>query len=421
MENKTTNQQMYEKCLKYLDITFLDSELKSLVNSNENFNSLILKMISIISYYETNKIIEANNLDRLIMAYSTVTKSNNFEELKTNFKDELDFEEILGFYPILITNILGKSIDDIEKTMKGADDTTAPLVESEVVDDTKEQKEEPQVDNNTTGGAGFNFNKNGSGFFNQHNMSEIADAFVLQAADGVLRYKVAKGEVYKFVSKPKIIPILKYITATLFMLIAALMICSIGILAAVHGRINVSVTVFHSNPNGSITTSKEAQPYYCLDAFSIMNLLIYLLIIGMIIYSLVKNNKNENVRFRFNWGWIAFYLGMALIMILMDAGSKYNPVYHWDQLLANINETTQGPDVQKYINMLLAHRGLQYSIFACMAAILICIILGAIFNPKVDIPRMQELVQQYADDIRNGRLDFDQNNSFGSRFGNGFF
>lgn len=402
---ETNNKkELYDTCLKYLDISFLSSDLKELLTNNSNFKLLIGKMISIIYYYEENKIIEETNYSRLENAYKTIT-NKEFELSK--FDNENDFDEIVAFFPVLISNSLHKSIEEIENSI------SQKTVDKKLLTSKEEQKniEENEVNN---------FDPNSmmnamGGFFNASNMNQIADQMMYQAGQVLLNTKIASGEVYKFSTKPKLIPIIKYLISALFILVPILMIASIAILGVMSGKVEIYL---------NINNKEEVVQLTLFSWTSILNLIVYLLIVGMITYSLIKNNKNENFKYRLNWGSLAIYLFIAWLTIFLQATDSLDPVFHWDNLKNELQDfISKNPDHYdtKAISLFEKYRIIQFVIFGALGTITILVVLGAVFNPKVDNNRMQELLQKYVEDIRSGRVDFDSMGSQRGRFGNGIF
>lgn len=405
---------LYETILKYIDISFLNKDLCALMKTNAAFRSLIIKLISSINYYESNHIVEENNYSRLITAYNTINNLD-FEKDKILFVDDSEFDDIANYFPIFIKNTFNKDFIEFENAISNS--TSVPIVESEVVDNPIELNVNNDNSNNKTTSNTENNDKefNAESFINQngYSINDIADQMIIQTAQAVLRQRIFTGEVYQYQTKPKFIFGLKILSIILFISVMIISIISIGFSISISGKI----TIFGIENNGNAVIAGT----FNISAISIISLIFYLAIVGFIIWGLVRNNKNENYRYKFNWGMPIFYLAISLIMILSNLNTEMLQGY--DNFISNIKGEIIPVDQKPSFNLAIetnlenikwfnAYRISEFVKYGILGCILIIVVLGICFNPKRDIARLQALIEQYAVEIKNGTLDT-------SSFGNG--
>ena len=73
-----------------------------------------------------------------------------------------------------------------------------------------------------------------------------------------------------------------------------------------------------------------------------------------------------------------------------------------DNIIESNNGANNIDGVLKIINV---WQILQYCTYGLIGLIIICVITAVIFNPKRDVERISQLLEQYAREIRDGEID----------------
>lgn len=447
-EKLNEKQQVeYEKISKYLDIILLSPETVNLLKFDKDFQQLVEKDINIVSYFETNFDVQQPKAALFVQAFKVIT-SRDVETIIENkeLSNEGTVSEIINYNDVFLMNLIGQNVYQIEATLKekaasheAKTEVKEETAEAKRVDETTQKTSQnnneqtndnnPYANNPFMYGMNMNMNAAGGGF----SMSNVADQLIQQQASMILNRNIALGKVYAFKTKPKIIPILKWLTVAFICLLLILSIVAFGVIIAGNGKITYS-------PNVNGTTGGQKYPLVLMSPFP-FQLLMVLLCAIMIIISMVRNHKNENSKYHYSWGWMIFYIAMILIVTFISSGINSALIFNFDNFLnilvnPNNGNLANGPvsisslpngltDSAKYAyHLIIVWRALQFTIYALIVASVICLILGAVFNPKRDYKRLEELILAYSDDIRNGTIssdDFGGGNMFGGPFSRMFF
>ena len=426
MSDKTLNQEQtknYDLVVNYLDIIFLAPETVNLLKTDKSFQEIIQKDINIVSFYEENYDVSDKRANKFIQAYHVLTHEHvKISDDESHFNDDATLADEINYTAVYINNVLGKTIADIDASLKA--NPKGPQ-EAEVKEETVEAKDSSDsdyVNNGTPQSDEEVLQRSG------YTMHDVADQLIQNQAAMLLNRNIATGKVYAFQSKPIVIPIIKYLTAAAMFCILALSIAAFVLMMLTNGKFYMNVGVIS---NGSVTT--EARQVDLMTPFP-FQLLMILLIVAMVIWSMIRNMKNDNVRYRYSWGWMTFYILMILMVTLIASGISNALIFNYESFQSEIagigqNTSSNGDGGWYHVGETLLNatasqamtyvddwRILQFTIYGLIGLIVVFTVTGAVFNPKRDIQRMQDLLNQYAIEIRNGQISTDDLG--GGLFGN---
>lgn len=406
MENKKALEgvalENYQAVVADLDVIVLAKPTLDLLKTNADFQHLVSKDITIVQEYEQKYEVTSENLTRFANAFQSITGKEFIPVSSININDEIETKDTIKYNRVFIKNITHLDFNDIANSLK-------PQTEKVETQETTKEEASQAMAAGTVGESNNNFNNGyAAGVYNKIS-NEATEQFINQAAVSVLNYHVAKGDVYIFQNKPKIIPILKWITIVLYGILFVL-----NVVALVFSILAKDVIVNKVENDGKQEILKWGDIGGALP-FQIIQLLLLAMIIGMCIWSIFKSFKNENQRYKFSWGINLFYILFIFLFGMLAMGlskaltidSQINQIKSW-----NINNLDA-------VNNLLICVYINYAIYGILGLMVLIIVIGAICNPKRDFARIQQLVQQYANQIRSGEIDPSNyaNGGFMNQFG----
>ncbi len=410
MENKKPLEGMalenYNLIVSYLDVIVLAKPTLDLLKTNADFQTLVSKDITIVRDYEHQYQVETENLTRFANAYQAITGKDFSPVSDINIDQDVEIRDTINYNPIFIKNITHLDFDQIANSLN-------PQPEKVEAAETTPEQAQAAMAAGAVAGSEAHHESNES----YHNYSasaysrltnEATEQFIAQSAMAVLNYNVAKGDVYIYRTKPKAIPILKWITMAVYVifLIASIVGTAFSILAngAIVGQVNANGQIKNITwGNGSSTT------------MVILELVLICMIVFMNIWTIARSFKNENQRYKYSWGWNLFYVLILLMFGLLGVG--LGGIINFAQIKPQLiiwNST--GGVVSQSFNYLQDFMYINYLLYSLLGLIIVLIVIAACLNPQRDGERMQALAQDYANKIRSGEIDpakFNNNSFFG--------
>jgi hypothetical protein len=202
-----TLEERVEKSLKAILNAPIADSLKT-----KQMQDIFEKQINILGFLVRNNKSKDKGLNEIITKYNTLSKKNFTLDVKVFYEDEDVLVDDINYLGIYIRNIYKIDLDALIKGKK------ADIVQSTV-------SEVQQKD------RGF-ANKFGSfampGFGSVDGIPNEANPYFISLANIRLNDEIRKGNVYAFQSKPKLIPIFKYLIVA-FALLATLGCILVGI------------------------------------------------------------------------------------------------------------------------------------------------------------------------------------------------
>lgn len=376
-------KQSYDLAVHYLDIIFLDSKTTDLLRSDKNFQEVITNDISIVKYFDN---IESNstNSNRFIKSYEMLTNKKFVNNDKINFSNLNDVYDTVKYTNVYLLNTLRTSIEQMDSINKASN-------EANVKDETSREipadqfRGGDQSDEEIIRNSGYT-------------MHDVADQLIMTQANMILSRNIAKGKVYVYNSKPKFIPIIKYIVMALLFIMFVLSITSFALIASKNGQIKA-----YNSQYELVSIELNIMSY-------VFQFIFVACVLGFIAYSMFRNFKNDNSRYRFSWVMMSFYIILFLMSTFM---------FSWNILIDPIQYEIQASNALavKYVFTYAAN--IQIAIFVIIGLVIILTVIAAVLNPRKDEKRIMKLLEQYASEIRNGQIDTSDLGG-GSMFGGPF-
>ncbi len=363
-------KQNYDLVVHYLDIIFLDNKTTDLLRSDKNFQEIITNDISIVKYFDKIES-NSNNSNRFIKSYEMITTKKFVNNDKLNFSNFNDIVDTIKYTNIYLLNTLRLSIEQIDSINKSNNEANIKEETSREIPSSNEFQGNYKSDEEIIRSSGYT-------------MHDVADQLIMTQANMILSKNISKGKVYIYNSKPKFIPIIKFIVIALLFVMFVLSIAAFALVAK-YGE-NVEVIV-DGNSNLQFFSNSSIASY-------IFQFIFVLAILGFISFSMFKNFKNDNSKYKFSWGVMSFYIVLFLMSTFM---------FSWNILINKPNIANPGSNSAHQIFTNAAN--IQIAIFVVIGLVVIFTVIGAILNPKRDEKRIMKLLEQYASEIRNGQID----------------
>ena len=388
-------QKIYKTAIKYLDIAVLSSESIQLIKEDHKFQKAFLDCLGVTNYFETKYEIGNGSTSRYAQAFFAICNQKpNIDDNPSLYSKDKDNEEKVGFLNKYLVEKTKKSFDDLDNEFKANLNQTNELNKNNNANENQTTKSNTSNDSSTTPPPMSDeelLRKSG------YTLHDVADQLINSQAQVLLQRNIAKGKVFIYKNKPKIILVIKFITLVSFFLLVLLSITSFILLMTQSGKFSINWGLDSNN-------KPVIQPFH-FTPFPYIQILI-LLIIGMLIFSIIRNWKNENSRYFMPWGWISFCIVFLLIIISTSTEIRLF-LFNWSSNMKdNIIESNNGANnIDGVLKIINVWQILQYCTYGLIGLIIICVITAVIFNPKRDVERISQLLEQYAREIRDGEID----------------
>ena len=387
-------QKIYKTAIKYLDIAVLSSESIQLIKEDHKFQKAFLDCLGVTNYFETKYEIGNGSTSRYAQAFFAICNQKpNIDDNPSLYSKDKTNEEKVAFLNKYLVEKTKKSFDDLENEFKANLNQTNELNKNNNANENQTTKSDTSNDSSTTPPPMSDeelLRKSG------YTLHDVADQLINSQAQVLLQRNIAKGKVFIYKNKPKIILVIKFITLVAFFLLVLLSITSFILLMTQSGKFSINWGVDANN--------KPIIQQFYFTPFPYIQLLI-LLIIGMLIFSIIRNWKNENSRYFMPWGWISFCIVFLLIIISTSTEIRLF-LFNWSSSTKNnILPPEDGANINGVLKIINVWQILQYCTYGLIGLIIVCVITAVIFNPKRDVERISQLLEQYAREIRDGEID----------------
>ena len=417
MSNKSLILNLYNQSVSYLDLTFLDETLIELVKSKEEFRKIITNLLTFIIDCEDNELVKNKNQERLLAAFYALTNKEFEPNTTITFKTETELEQEINSFNEYLIKTINKNFDEVKLEFQEKHIDEAKKVESEVfavpTDADSENIKNENNDNQNHSSNNSNFNAEEFVQNNKMNFNDMAESMIAASANSLLIMNIRKGSVYQYKSKPKIIPILKWLIVAIICVLIGLSIASFVLLMVAGPKV-----AYHPKKDGIVQEDIISYGLQLATPFP-FQLLLTTLILVLMIMSMVKNSKNENFKYYMSWGWMLMYILTLVFVWFMVGGIGSNLLFNYSSFLDDLSIVK--PESGIAISLIEAYRVIQFTIIGLLGLMIVFLIVGCVFNPKKDFERLQLLLQEYINDIKNGSIPFDGGiNDFGRFSGNLF-
>lgn len=398
MSKKMTTAQndLYHQTIKYLDIIVLAQPTINLLKTDNLFRKIFIECIGIVNYFETNFGIANGNVSRYSEAYYAICNQPiNFDDDVNLYKNTIDLQDKVNYLNTYLVNKIGMNVEELENSFKAANSSDSSSQDDVV--------ETVPINETTTNNNSHRMSDEEVLERSGYTMHDVADQLIATQASILLQRNIAKGKVFIYKSKPIIIPIIKVLTFTLFVILMGMAIASYTVLMLPQTRL------YYKPSTASDTTAATEISF--VSPFPYI-LILTVLFLALMAVSVIRNMKNDNAKFFMPWGWLSFFVFFFLIItltanetqiLLFNRLGSFDAAFkHWNNVDSAGNWTPAALDAIRMIDL---WKIFQYITYAALGLIVVCIVTAVIFNPKKDIERIQALLDQYAQQIRNGEID----------------
>lgn len=346
---------------------------------NESFAKIIEKQLNILGFISRKNNEPSKKIDSFIKKYNEETKSKFEIDKNFNYSDLDLMVDDINYLNIYCQNIFKLSLDEISKG--------------------KQQKiEKVSTDRTKVINAQDNIWSSNNTFMNvgAQPMDPHMNPLLIGQAHARLKDEMNNGNVYIYNKKPRIIPILKIIISSLFLLLALSQVLLVVFMSlsgnfeyrTVDGTINF--------PTSQIIWSSIMDVLFaCIFIWAS-----WFFIKPMLLLKDKKNNtikpKNDNNIYYFVWQPFIFIGIFYVLIILMD-------IFWFPGTTQTIfSVLSESKEIVSNANVIYALDGWYYMVIVelvCLSLILLLLVMASISNPKQDKDKVKNLINQYINDL----------------------
>ncbi len=333
--------------------------------SDKNFSNIISKNINMLAQLEEKEKVKSSSdfLDKF-----NVILKNKISEIKpSNFKEEFEFNDEIQYLKVYLKNSFDININNFNIDKSKIDDLSK-------LDKTENIKKEDNPNSSNFQNDSSSFQQNPYG-----NPEIYRETIISQMINKRISDDYINGNYYFFLTKPKIIPILKTISGV-FLIIAALLFIA-----------QMVVTILTSNAGVKIKVDTSEIPLSS-SIMSYVLLAFEAIILGYSSMAYFKKSSNDNFKYKPNN--LIYYL-----LFLLGIMSIYNSV---DSILLYENEiNTYDGNTYEAKEMYKLYSYLSLSINIFLISFIIFPMLNYIYKPQENRELKAMLYEKYRKEIED--------------------
>lgn len=359
------DKDLYIKHAKRLQAII--NEKSTFVNflKREDFNSVLKTQLNVLFVCE--KLFPKEKLDaiyqskHLVKIFNKLTDGSFVINEKYSYEDEADLIDQINYLYTFCNNMFKVNLDDL---VSGKNITaTDPKIDLRAKADMGD--EGPKMSPNFAFAGGIPLAS-----------TPYENPYLIGKAYAKLSDDMKAGRFYRFKTQPRIIPIIKWVSVILMMLLA------LGLLlTAVFAFMADQLTIKIDSEQGSLGGIASGIIYIIVAGFCVYPII-------MIMKTLVgQHSKNLNLKYHFTWGFIVVTIVLAFMTVMLDMNKT---------VLLERNATIVSTSGMAYIGYL----GWKAMFIACCSLVglnIIPIVIGSIFNPKPDPEIVERKIREYID------------------------
>lgn len=385
----------YQKLSDNLTKLFDNSDFINKCSENSQLSTLVWEQIAILMYFEKllsdPKIIKTcsakdkkilvdikdlKNFKRLFDVYKQKTNSiKDLSEIKfKTFNDALDS---INYLNVFLKNTYNVELSHFIEG-KTVEKVVAEKVENQNTTNNYQSQQKNKFGNNFFGAGNF-------GFDPRQRVQDLQEMVYHQYANEKLQNDIISGVFYKFKTKPKIIPIIKIILSSLFILIALT-----SLLITIMGWVSNGLQ-YKGDDGKNITITNGA------NIFSTIMMVFYIFVYVWVLKILLKKSKNENEIY--NIPKIILIIFMVFFLLEILAVVQTVPAYF------SLIDKIKDPDLS-VINPSFKINAFEGAVYTQIIQISVngitCIVslVGLLMLPKPDIERINLKFQEYVNEAK---------------------
>lgn len=362
---KKLNKELYEQHAKRIEVIVRHQSPFSIYLKRKDFSFIVESQLNILNVlehkFDDSKIDKKFKVNNLVKLYNGSTGSKF--QINDQFKldDDVDYLDSMNYLVTYCKNIFKVDIDElVSGKQTTVEQPVSPINQSNV----------ENINEAAAGAGAF-----GSMFsMGAEYMDPRQNPFILSQASVQLQKEMSEGKFYRYKTKPRAIPVIKWVGAILIILTCLSLIL-------------MAVFAFLTN-NAKVIVEGSSDPVL----FStITDGIFFILFAGLGVYNLVvffKSilSKNENQIYYFQWQVLLIFIIGAIMAVLFGIDGVFLVEYSVPDL-TNIQKL--GIQMWKVF---------WFMSISSVGLCLVPIILASIFNPKVDTAaidkRLNQIVEQ---------------------------
>lgn len=362
MDSKT-KKNLLDNISNNLNIILSNTDEFEKALSNENFSNIISKNINMISQLEEKS--KKKTSTDLQKKFNLILKNKINSIETTTYQNEYEFNDEIQYLKIYLQNSFNINIDDFKVNKNKI---------NKIEEKKKDVNEQQQQQNSFAQNSSFTQNA-------YVNPEVFRETLISQMINKRISDDYVKGNYYFFVTKPKIIPILKLISGVFLIIVGLLFIAQI-ITTIMMTNANLYLT---KKEGGDVPIVNSSIVAYLLLAFQAF-ILIYS---G---FSFMKKTPNDNFKYKPNN--LIYYL-LCFIGII----SIYTPINYISILIPNISayskNTAYGIEVFKAMSYITLTTNILLILFIVFP------ILNYVYKPQENKELRAMLYQKYRKEIED--------------------
>ncbi len=391
------SKKISKEIIHNLEIVLSNKDLSSQL-SNDDFRKNIVKQLSMLKQLFTIQKAKESDLFDLIDKFNLFMKDNKIsadEIVATEYKEESEFLDEANYLKVFISNTFSRPFDsyshNAEKIKKlNSLDATTPVAAGVTRDTTSNETKSTNTQPNANSAYNYGaFNQAAGNPYQYGNPEDYKQRIKMDMVNKRILDDFNQGNYYFYTSKPKIIPILKKISAISTIILGLLMIAQFALQIAV---MNVGLQFISPVTHELVSFGGQGNPFMWMNIIFILFLCMWIIKTG---YNQLKPIKNDNYKYMIkNFGyWLTFICGLLLLLQIIMS-SKQNNV----DIIALFEDPAAG-NSQAQINVFKAYKYMGYAIAAVFISNVIYPILNNIYRPQDNRELRLALVEKYSKEI----------------------
>ncbi|MGL5630193.1 MAG: hypothetical protein ACRDCG_00215 [Mycoplasmoidaceae bacterium] len=351
---------------------------------------LFLKqIIKNISYLREIELLTSEKSESLF-SYKSIDKINSKIKNKQHFVNvkmpdsEIELIDEIHYLDSLSINIFGKNLFEFKKLLE---ENNLPLTSSK-----EPKKEEPSYNYNSSA-------SNSKDKYNYGNPEDLKNRMISEMAMKRLMTEIRSGQIYIYLSKPKSVPILKYLVTAFYFLIALINLAFIILMFYITiSKQTYNVFILNGNIVASGTpNANQANLYSQVSEFSnfIFPVLFVIIFPFLAKWNIKGMKNNENNKYTMNIFVLVIFTIIGIFNLITSL--SFNPFTNYDNAKLYPADPSQNPN-----NLDFYYATLIFSLILGSLTSLGIVFLIPYFSvkPKFNFELQQELIQKYQSEIR---------------------
>lgn len=356
-KNTNVETNLYNDISKVVDLVLSNNQLSENLNDKIFFNSFST-LLNNFRLLENKIKPKVSLIDKYTGSLNKLNKKVEFS--KNKLDNEIDIKDNINFIKVFIKNLTHKDLESF----------TAEDIQTNNSNESKTSQENVQNNENDKSNTAYNYG----------NYEEYKNNILNQMVQKRIADDMITGKYYFYDSKPKAVPILRYIIGIMILIAASLLLAIIII-----GSITRLMLLDAEN------TPKE----FSLVFSSPFTLMFIILFVCLLIFSGYKHLipiKNDN--FKYNLSNLS--LGLSVFGGILLLSTNIQPLIQMDEL---VKKFVAAGTTAHNIELFKIWQWIFLTLSILLISFGIPMIINYVLKPKKDLNLTQELTEKYKREI----------------------